>query len=452
MTNTHRAAFVAAVLSAAAFGCSEAPAAGPLGPPAARIDTPPAAALSDTGFVVDTAYVPKGHAEDFVGAIVEEDGTITKNGVNIGSLTAPGPIGPTGTTGGGSSGDAGGVAAEKTRPPGSNLPAAELWCMVRVWLDEDGTIVHAEILYCWDDGGSGGGGGGGGEGEGDVPFTFDLTCREVLRGTSGGCTVLITDENGDLVDPTEFNFEWSSSGGSEDSGDGKDRWEGTATGPVTVTVEVDDGAFKESQTVGILKRFGWRLPSLASGTHYAVLQPNRHGQYDMTATGPTVARGGGPWDGMGYVKTAPSVTGRLWVHSDYSTGGGDYPKASAVQCATGVPDLASYYDVNSACNTWGVVEAWHDDIVIHEQDHEKGFNKCIESAGPTLMSMLEALSGPYAQVEDDMDEAWDLFETKLDAAGEYARAVRSGNFYLVTGGKWVLGFYSHPGESGPHGC
>jgi hypothetical protein len=117
-----------------------------------------------------------------------------------------------------------------------------------------------------------------------------------------------------------------------------------------------------------------------------------------------------------------------------------------------VPDDASYYDVNSACGTWGVVEAWHDAIVTHEQDHEDRFNNCLESDGPALMSTLEALSGSYDDVRRDMDREWWAFEAKLRAAGKYARAVSSGNFHLYAGGVWLFGNYSHPGESGPHGC
>lgn len=162
---------------------------------------------------VDTANVAPRYANELLGAVVNEDGSITKGGIDIGAIFAPGPIGPTGTTGvPGSGGDSdgsgsesgGGAVPDKGAPIFNPAgPALEVWCMVRIVYGLDtGLIYSATILYCWDDGTGGSGGGGGGNNnnnQNQQQVTFSLSCDpSVARGRYAACSVDASTEDGEI--------------------------------------------------------------------------------------------------------------------------------------------------------------------------------------------------------------------------------------------------------------
>jgi hypothetical protein len=103
--------------------------------------------LAESTLVQDTAYAPQGSVVNLVGAVVNvDDGAITNNGVNIGILAAPGPVGPTGGTGAGNG--SGGAAADKPVPGfNQNGPQLDVWCMVGItYYVDTGEIIDHPLL------------------------------------------------------------------------------------------------------------------------------------------------------------------------------------------------------------------------------------------------------------------------------------------------------------------
>ena len=78
------------------------------------------------------------------------------------------------------------------------------------------------------------------------------------------------------------------------------------------------------------------------------------------------------------MKDAPAPNTALYVHDDYSAGGNRHSGANGTcPASSSLPSSSNTYTVNQRCNTlppWG---QFHDDIVLHERDHEDGINDCL---------------------------------------------------------------------------
>ncbi len=424
---------------------------------------------------VDTANVAPAYADELVGAVVNEDGSITKGGIDLGAIVAPGPIGPTGTTGatgsgGGSdesgSGSGGGAVPDKGAPIFNPAgPALEVWCMVRIVYGLDtGLIYSATILYCWDDGtgGSGGGGGGNNNNNQNQRITFTLTCdNSVTRGRRGGCSVAAVNAKGADVDISPFTISWSSSSGAKTSGKGKSTWDGYAVDDVTVTVKV--GGFSDSEDISVNARFNWGPSAVRAPRQFSRI--STLGLYDLPQSPsyvPSPREGTGPWKKRWYMRDAPAPSTALYVHDDYSTGGNGHSGANGTcPASSSLPSSSNTYTVNRRCNTlppWG---QFHDDIVLHERDHEDGINDCLTSstASSRAMGRIEEITGPnLGVVRSRAQNMWNgFYRTSLQSSGRWARPFRRGSgvsFWNHSGG-WGLnypGIQGHPGSAATNGC
>ena len=466
MRNTRRLASVATFVLVAALGCSdEAIHTGTLGPtePAAVAPIDHSMVLRDSTITMDTAYVAQGAEEHLVGATVNEDGSITKNGINLGSLTAPGPIGPTGTTGGGGDSDSSLPAGDKASP-GTNPhgPLMDLWCMVRIWYYTDtGEILDVEILYCWDDGENGGGGGGGGNTNPvEKEVTFALFCdSNVERGSYGKCLLSATDEDGE-VDISDLSISWSSDLGASDSGIGMDLWGGTATEDTEITVEIGDES--ESADITVRARFNYSFSSVyASWSFSRTRTGSAFAVYDLPPSPnnvPRASEGSGPWDDRYYMRNVPAPDVHIYVHDDYSASGQPY-SGSAGLCGSNLPANANYFSVNGACNTIPNWNGFKNAVLAHEREHENGINTCLtgSSAASSAAANIEKVVGSSsASVEGAAQREWDNFYLfSLNRSGYRAAgwARNSGPYFWHRyGGAWSRGYPSVRNETGQHGC
>lgn len=465
-----RSSFVRAALLACAIapaggvvlGCADKEEAGLLDPaatltPSSRSDLP-----ADFSTTKETAYVAPGSANDLIGAVVNDDGSITKGDVNIGSVAAARPVLSTSRTGvsraddgfasPGNGSGSGGVVLDKEAPRfNPNGPQHDVECMVRIWYYTDtGEIIRVEILFCWDDE-NGNGGGGNNNRNQQQQVTFRLSCdASVTRGTYGSCIVDASTEDGE-IDTDEFTFSWSSSTGASDSGVGMDSWGGTVTETATITVSI--GGQSESKTVLATSRSGWVFQSLSEQPTYTSLSSG--GRYTITSRSPSSGSGSGPWAGRRYVVRPPSVTGKMEIHHNYASNGPDYPGANtACANAAGLRPDDNYWNVNRACGTFSAYTAWRDFLIRHERQHERGYSNCMTGGtGRRLMADLEGLAMDASS--NEMSQLWDRFWSReLLPAGEWASSGTSGTFHIYFGGSppWGAGTVSTPGHSGNHGC
>ena len=437
-----RSSAIRAVLLTGAFllvgsitlGCAGEEERTPLEPVTGLAPTAPNDLLADSSIVADTAYVTAGDAENLVGAVVNEDGSITKGGIDIGSIFPPGPVGPTGTTGvPGTGSGSGGAVPDKAVPTlNPNRPQLEVWCMVRVWyIPSTGEVIDADVLYCWDDGTGNGGTGSGGNNNNQnrQPVTFNLRCdASVTRGENGGCEVTATNEEGEEVSGSEFTFTWSSTSGATDSGKGMSQWYGDATSDVTVTLTV--GQFSESRDIDVRLRTDWRTNEFDAVPSYSRALPDHvfgdHRIDPSTPSIPSPKAGSGPWDGQYTAGRAPTVRNRIRIQANYTAAGPTHPNANSV-CST-VSFNSNYYRVNDVCGSWDNAMAWHDKVLIHERDHEGEYNQCLRAT--SVMSQMEEVveSSPSAASRAMMDIWRPFYQNTLRALSiTYARAIGTGS-------------------------
>lgn len=460
-------------LAGVVLGCADEEAAGDLLAPVATL-TPisPADLHADSSTTVDTANVAPSYADELMGAVVNEDGSITKGGIDIGEIAAPGPIGPTGTTGvpgsgggsGGSGSGSGGSAVPDKGAPIFNPagPALEVWCMVRItYVVQTGEILDAEILYCWDDGGGGGSGGGGNNNNNQQQVTFSLSCDpSVTRGRHAGCRVDASTEDGE-IDTDQFSFSWSSSLGASASGIGKDEWGGSSVEDVTVTVSV--GGYSASKDINVRPRSNWGTNTLNERPRYRTRSFFRSGvlgNYVLHAGVPRVpspVEGSGPWDDVYRMPdNAPQVSAEMNVSSDYSAAGGMYGGARAT-CPPDSNNLqasASYWTVNGKCGTLNVLTAFRNSIIRHEEEHEDGYNRCIRSArARRVMAQMEAETGTRGAVASATSNAWnDLYRNYIHGAVGTGSAFSSTGRYHWYDTRWYDATDAVRQDGGPGGC
>lgn len=464
-----RSSFIRAALLTCAFvlvggvvlGCADEEEAGLLDPAATLTTISPGDLPDDLSTTMDTAYVAPTAADDLVGAVVNEDGSITMDDAHLGSVAAPGSVrsmvttersgtgGRSGPPGNGSGGE--GAMMDEGAPFNPNGPQFDVWCLVRIWYYTDtGEILRVEILNCWDDE-NGGGGGGNNNNNNQEQVTFSLSCdASVTRGSYGGCLVNATTDDGE-IDTDEFTFSWSSTTGASDSGVGMDSWGGTVTETATITVSI--GGQSDSKTVLATSRPGWVFQPLSEQPTYTSLSTG--GLYTVTPRNPSAGSGSGPWDGRRYVTRPPSITGRMQIHHNYASYGPDYPGANAACAnAAGLSHADNYWNVNRACGTFSEYTAWRDFLIRHERQHERGWSNCMTGGtGRRLMTDLERLAVDASS--NEMSRLWDEFwYREMLPAGEWASSGKSGIFYIYFGGNppWDTGTVSTPGHSGNHGC
>ncbi len=431
---------VLALVGSITLGCADEEAPTLLEPAPALTPVTLNDLVADSATAVDTAYVTQGSVENLVGAVVNEDGSITKGDIDIGSIFPPGPVGPTGTTGVPGTGSGGGGAFPDKAAPIFNPtgPQFEIWCMVRIWyIESTGEVLDAEILYCWDDGTGGGGSGGGGNNNSNQEITFTLSCdNSVTRGREGSCSVAAVNAEGAEVDISPFTISWSSSSGAKTSGKGKSTWEGYAVDDVTVTVDV--GGFSGSKDISVKARFNWGPSAVRASRQFSRI--STFGLYDLPPSPnyvPSPREGTGPWKKRWYMKDAPVPKTALYVHDDYSTGGKRHSGSnSTCSASSSLPSSSNAYRVNQQCNTlppWG---QFHDDIVLHERDHEDGINDCLTSSTASRKAMgdIEAITGSnLGVVRSAVQLEWNRFyNMSLQSSGLWARRFASGSRNLPT--------------------
>ncbi len=464
-----RSSVIRAALLACAFalvgvivlGCADVEEAGLLDPAATLTSIGVGDLPADLSTTMDTAYVAPGSEDELVGALVNEDGSITKGDAHIGSVAATGPLRSTVTTGrsdvdGGSgapgnrSGGGGAVVDEGAPTFNPNGPQFDVMCMVSIWYYTDtGEIISVEILFCWDD--ENGGGGGNNNNNNQEQVTFSLSCDvSVKRGSYGSCLVDANTDDGE-IDTDEFTFSWSSSTGASDSGVGMNSWGGTVTETATITVSI--AGKSESKTVLATSRPGWAFQPLSEQPNYTSLQDG--GLYTITPRNPSSGTGSGPWAGRRYVTRPPSITGRMDIHHDFASYGPAYPGANtACANAAGLPHADNYWNVNRACGTFSAYTAWRDFLIRHERQHERGWSNCMTGGtGRRLMTDLEGLAVDASS--NEMSRLWDEFwYREMVPAGRWASSGSSRTFYIYFGGTppWSRGTESTPGHSGNHGC
>ncbi len=419
---------------------------------------------------MDTAFVAPGSADDLVGAVVSEDGSITKEGANIGRVAAPGSVLSTGKTGvlganGGSvspgSGHGGAVLDERAPTVHPSGPQLDVWCMVSIWYYTDtGEILRVDILYCWDDE-NGNGGGGNNNNNNQQQVTFSLSCdASVTRGSYGGCRVDASTDDGE-IDTDHFSFSWSSSLGASASGTGMDEWGGSSVEDVKVTVSVD--GYSASKDINVRPRSNWRFQAVRAGWVYnpslSVL-----GYYHLPPSTPSrvpsATEGGGPWEDRYYMDRAPSPNTEIWVNVDYSTYGTKHPRArrTCPPRSNSLPAAENYYRVNVECQTIGAMNSFKRDIISHEREHEDGINDCLTTSpkGRAAARQIEAVTGGSRGAATSAAQAvWDTFHNgPLQTSGFRASAYSGGPaFHYYSNGSWNNGYpgiRSHPG--GQHSC
>jgi len=471
-----RPSIIRAALLACAFalavgvvlGCSDEEESGDLlGPAATLTPISPGDLPADLSTTMDTAYVAPVAADDLVGAVVNEDGSITKGDAYIGSVTALGSVGSTSTTRvsgtdgesdppGNASGSRSAVMDEGA-PSNPNGPQFDVWCMVRIWYYTDtGEILRVEILFCWDDEN----GGGGNNNNNQEQVTFSLSCdASVTRGRYGGCRVDASTDEGE-IDTEHFSFSWSSSLGASASGTGMDEWRGSAVEDVTVTVSVN--GYSASEDITVRARSNWRFQAVRAGWIY---NPSLSalGQYDLPSTPSRVSsatEGGGPWEDRYYMDRAPSPNTEIWINVDYSTYGPRYPGAQGT-CpprSNSLTAAANYYRVNDACQTLPAMTSFRRDIISHEREHEDGINDCLTRSpkGRAAARRIEAVTGgSRGAVTSAAQALWDTFHNgPLQTSGFRASAYSGGSaFHFNSAGSWHNGYpgiRGHPGQQ--HSC
>lgn len=472
-----RPSIIRAALLACAFalavgvvlGCSDEEEAGDLlGPAATLTPISPGDLPADLSTTMDTAYVAPVAADDLVGAVVNEDGSITKGDAYIGSVTALGSVGSTSTTRvsgtdgesdppGNASGSRSAVMDEGA-PSNPNGPQFDVWCMVRIWYYTDtGEILRVEILFCWDDES---GGGGNNNNNNQEQVTFSLSCdASVTRGRYGGCRVDASTDEGE-IDTEHFSFSWSSSLGASASGTGMDEWRGSAVEDVTVTVSVN--GYSASEDITVRARSNWRFQAVRAGWIYNA-SLSALGQYDLPSTPSRVSsatEGGGPWEDRYYMDRAPSPNTEIWINVDYSTYGPRYPGARGT-CpprSNSLTAAANYYRVNDACQTLLAMNSFRRDIISHEREHEDGINDCLTRSpkGRAAARRIEAVTGgSRGAVTSAAQALWDTFHNgPLQNSGFRASAYSGGSaFHFNSAGSWYNGYpgiRGHPGQQ--HSC
>ena len=128
-----------------------------------------------------------------------------------------------------------------------------------------------------------------------------------------------------------------------------------------------------------------------------------------------VREGKGPWGGEYYAYLPHRLGGRMFLHSDFDTSGVAHHSAHNTCPGQGIPASANVLTVNTLCSEQhrkNLKEVWEPRAVAHEQLHEDGANKCLESgsAAEAILARMEKLTGPDAgTVKTDFDAEFEGF-------------------------------------------
>ncbi len=234
-------------------------------------------------------------------------------------------------------------------------------------------------------GGGGGGSGGGSNGDSKDPvddedeeLKYTLYCPEsVVRGAVANCRIIFED-NAD--GSKELAFKWTSSLGAKNTGVS---WEGTATDDVTISVSISNWSGKAE--ISVTDRTWKSPPSLDAKPIYKVLIPGRGGEFELIGFYPKSGAGTGPWSGRHYVRSAPTISGKIYISIDYTpksktTTVPAYPfsyeslsSAGKAACPRGrfiTDSRISYRDLNYKCGTSIGWTNMHTQILRHEKEHQ----------------------------------------------------------------------------------
>ena len=311
----------------------------------------------------------------------------------------------------------------------------------------------------------GGGDGGGGEEEEECPqgeycgvglggddddddddddgFSLDCRPERVTRGGSVTCK-LSPDSSGVKVN-------WSSSVAPDAShsgtGEGAYQWTGRATNTTIITVTA--GSWNSDKKI-IVKARGndfKQLPELNADPEYAHLASPTLGDYSLLSGSDFQYKDGtGPWAGRVMVASSATFSSRLRVSSDYSSPWpSSWPMAfysgankTCLASETQLKDKETMDRVNRICGTIGAMEAFVDEIIAHEREHEDGYNKCLRGSNVLgKMSVIEGLTGSYGDVSSQARRLWEEIKKLLRGSGAWAAPRTSGKHWYYRGG-WLL--------------
>ena len=151
------------------------------------------------------------------------------------------------------------------------------------------------------------------------------------------------------MSPQPFLFEWRSSTGAALAQARANSWQGTATGTVTIYVQVAAEDFGENMQITVTPRTGWRTPVLNAPVVYVNM--DCFGLYSVPASTavPSIPdeylkTGSGPWDGHYMTESPPIIPSQVQIHADYNGSGPRYAGASST-CATSsvLANTETYY-------------------------------------------------------------------------------------------------------------
>ena len=290
-----------------------------------------------------------------------------------------------------------------------------------------------KLLFCEDgddQGGGGGCGGGGGGGGGQtecVSASLTLTCTTPERGSEGGCTVTVAED--DDVDESALVFAWESgfdaawtdTTGTAES-EWSSKWSGVATDDTKITVTVTGGGIAEtsqSRTVAVQART-WTFDEMdhEKPPTYGIASgqdAKAWGGYQPEyADSGGIREGTGPWEGQYYTHRPIQLRGVMYLHPDFTTSGEAHFTAvgEACQAVKQRHITANVYDVNRLCGRGDDLEDWEGLVTGHEQLHEDSANKCLQSgsAAEDVLAETEAITGESGvAVRGDYDAAFEDF-------------------------------------------
>ena len=238
-----------------------------------------------------------------------------------------------------------------------------------------------------------------------------------------------------------LTYEWNS-GIAAERGPGSWKWGGKATSTRTISVRVLSGEillFEDEMEVVVKARsvgqhgwcfermthdgHAWGLPDAADekawGAYVAVPE------YGEGAG--AVREGTGPWAGEYYTYLPHRLGGRMFLHRDFDTSGEPHHSAHQTCPGQGIPASANVLTVNTLCSEQHRenLKEWMRLTIKHEQKHEDGANKCLESgtaARNALVQMEQFTGASQSTVRDDFHA---VFEDFIRRSGPFKQAMET---------------------------
>ena len=296
---------------------------------------------------------------------------------------------------------------------------------------------------------------GEGSGEGDWKDEVSLYClASVMRGSTATCEIRTGQVNPNLL---HVHYWGSDVDGFQYGGM---TWGGVATRTAMIKVSLSMELLGESvtleQTVDVMLRTWEILPqkNARADTQWVNVIPGGagRGMYGLyqgaEPAGLSAEPGGGPWEYSYYVSGTPYITAAaMYLHNDLKPGGPAYP-IPAADTICGVSGLSvSVYSLNDTCGYKSRVDAFRDEVVAHEFEHEESLNKCIERVNRRLGD-IEEIVGYLDGVDGNIFTLWTY---PLLKAAETAQDAMLASIWEYRPGPWSYLVVTNP-HGGTDGC